>query len=119
MADDKTTIAQLITRVAEFEQERDWEKYHSPKNLTMGIAIETGELLEHFLWLSEEESQQVVKNEEQMAQVREEVADVLTYLLMLAHTMGFDLSDAFYDKMEYNAQKYPADLYRGKFKLDD
>ena len=79
--------------------------------------IETGELLEHFQWLSPEESRQVVADPEQMAKIREEAADIFCYLLNLAHVLNIDLSEAFYDKMERNAQKYPADKYRGKYKV--
>ena len=117
MADDKTTIKELIDCVAAFESERDWEKFHAPKNLAMGLAIETGELLEHFQWISEVESRAVADDPEQMRQVREEVADIFCYLLNLVWVMGIDLSDAFYEKMKVNEKKYPADQYRGKYKL--
>jgi NTP pyrophosphatase (non-canonical NTP hydrolase) len=117
MADAKTTIKDLIECVAGFEAERDWRKFHTPKNLAMGLAIETGELLEHFQWVSGEESQAVADDPEQMQQVREEVADVFCYLLNLALVMGIDLSEAFYDKMKQNGIKYPAAQYRGKYKL--
>lgn len=83
----------------------------------MGLAIETGELLEHFQWISTEESRQVMHDETQMTQVAEELADVLCYLLNLALEMKVDLSEAFFEKMKRNAQKYPADQYRGKYKL--
>ena len=117
MTDAKTTIKELIDWVAAFESERDWRQFHSPKNLAMGIAIEAGELLEHFQWISEEESQAVTDDVEQMQQVREETADVLCYLLNLALVMGIDLSEAFFDKMKKNEIKYPSDQYRGKYKL--
>lgn len=117
MADAQSTIQELIDTVAAFEAERDWRKFHSPKNLAMGIAIETGELLEHFQWISEDESRQVVNDPEQMDQIRQEIADVFCYLLGLAQSLDLDLSDAFYDKMKRNAEKYPADQYRGRYKL--
>jgi dCTP diphosphatase len=117
MADAQTTIQDLIDAVARFEAERDWRQFHAPKNLAMGLSIEAGELMEHFLWLSEEQSRALANDPQQMALVREEVADVLAYLLMLAHNLGIDLSDAFHEKMRRNALKYPADQYRGKYKL--
>ncbi|MFC1783992.1 nucleotide pyrophosphohydrolase [Planctomycetota bacterium] len=117
MTDAKTTIKELIEWVAAFEAERDWRQFHSPKNLAMGLAIETGELLEHFQWISEDDSRAVTDDPKQMQQVREEVADVLCYLLNLALVMGIDLSEAFFDKMKQNEIKYPADQYRGKYKL--
>ena len=119
MADESVTIKQLKDAVEKFEKERDWRQFHSPKNLAMGIAIETGELLEHFQWISGEESFEVVRDAEQMEQVRQEMADVFSYLLNLALVMGVDLSDAFYEKMEINGAKYPADKYRGKYKVDE
>lgn len=117
MADAQTTIKELLDAVAAFEAERDWKKFHSPKNLAMGIAIETGELMEHFQWLSEQESRRVAADPEQMAQIREEIADVFCYLLGLAQALNIDLSDAFYEKMKRNEKKYPADQYRGRYKL--
>jgi len=117
MADSKTTIQELIDCVADFEKQRDWEQFHAPKNLAMGLAIETGELMEHFLWLSEAESRDVAEDKEKLEQVKEEMADVLNYLLMLTHSLGVDLSEAFYEKIKRNDKKYPADLYRGKYKL--
>lgn len=117
MPDDKTTIRELIDHVWAFEQERDWEKFHTPKNLAMGVAVETGELMEHFLWTSPEESRMVRDDPEQLHQVGEEIADVLAYLLSLTHALGIDLSDTFYKKMQRNAEKYPADIYKGKYKL--
>jgi len=104
--------------VASFQAERDWRQYHTPKNLAMGIAVETGELLEHFLWLTPEESCEMVEDPAALAAVEDEMADVFCYLLNLAQVLGIDLSDAFEAKMQRNAAKYPADQYRGKYKLD-
>jgi NTP pyrophosphatase (non-canonical NTP hydrolase) len=117
MADEKTTIKEMIDCVADFEQARDWARFHAPKNLAMGLAIETGELLEHFQWISEDDSRKVVDDPQTMGQVKEEMADVFCYLLTMAHTMDVDLSEAFYEKMKRNNQKYPADKYYGKYKL--
>jgi len=117
MSDAKTTIQELIDCVAAFEAARDWRKFHSPKNLAIGLAVETGELLEHFQWISEDESWAAADDPEQRRRVREEAADVFCYLLNLAEVMGIDLSEAFYEKMKANEIKYPADQYRGKYKL--
>ena len=117
MADAQTTIKELLDAVVAFETERDWEEFHSPKNLAMGIAIETGELMEHFQWITEQESRRVAADPEQMTLIREEIADVFCYVLGLAQSLNIDLSDAFYQKMKQNEKKYPADQYRGKFKL--
>ncbi|MBN1846610.1 MAG: nucleotide pyrophosphohydrolase [Sedimentisphaerales bacterium] len=117
MADDQTTFQQVKDCVAEFEAARRWRPFHSPKNLAMGIAIETGELLEHFQWLTTDESNQVRHDPEQMARIRHEMADVLCYLVNLALVLEVDLSEAFFQKMRLNDQKYPADQYRGRYKL--
>jgi NTP pyrophosphatase (non-canonical NTP hydrolase) len=117
MPDEKTTLKELKDAIARFEAERDWKQFHSPKNLAMGLAIETGELLEHFQWIDSDASRQVVRDAKQMAAVKEELADVLCYLLNLALEMDVDLSEAFFEKMKRNEAKYPADQYRGKYKL--
>lgn len=117
MADAETTLRELIEEVRRFQQERDWKRYHSPKNLAMGLAIETGELLEHFQWVSEQASRDMVGDEKAMAQIRDELADVLCYVLNLALELEVDLSEAFQEKMRKNAVKYPAETYRGKYKL--
>jgi len=117
MADAKTTITELIDHMAEFVAKRDWQQFHSPKNLVMGLAVETAELMEHFLWLSNEQSCQVVNDSEQMTLIREELADVLSFLLALAKVLEVDLSDAFYDKMKKNDDKYPQDKYYGRYKI--
>jgi len=116
MADERTTLREMIECVARFEAERDWQAFHSPKNLAMGLSIETAELLEHFQWISEEESRGVARDAGERAAVADEMADVLGYLLNLAHVLKVDLSEAFYSKMRRNAEKYPAEAYRGKYK---
>jgi len=117
MADDKTTVQELIYFMADFVRRRDWQQFHSPKNLAMGLAIETGELMEHFQWITDQQSREITNDPQQFALVTQEIADVLAYVLALADTMKIDLSDAFYEKMEHNNEKYPVDLYRGKYKL--
>ncbi len=117
MSDAHTTLAQLKAIVADFEARRDWKQFHSPKNLAMGIAVETGELLEHFLWLDTEQSREVIHDPAVMADVRDEMADVFAYLLMLADALDIDLADAFCAKMERNEAKYPANQYHGRYKI--
>lgn len=117
MADQQTTLAELIQQVVAFEAERDWAQFHDPKNLAMGLSIEAGELLERFLWMTPEETRKIIHDPRQSQAVGEEMADVLAYLLYLAHHLGIDLSEAFRNKMIKNAEKYPADAYRGKYRL--
>jgi dCTP diphosphatase len=98
------TIAELQSQVDAFAQERNWEKFHAPKNLAMSVAIEAAELMEHFQWT---ESQTPVSSDEKHA-IGEEMADVLAYLLRLASVLDLDLAHAFQLKMAKNAIKYPA-----------
>lgn len=119
MSDDTTTIKQMIDAVADFEAERDWAQFHTPKNLAMGAAIEAAELMEHFLWTTGPQSQQTTEDPDTKQQISAELADVLTYLLNLAHVMDIDVSDAFFAKMAKNSRKYPAPAYRGRYKLEE
>ena len=115
MHDDTTTVSQLISLVDEFVAERRWEPFHDPKNLSSSIAIEAAELMEHFQWLRTDQLDSVRKDAQVMEQIREELADITAYVLSFASTMGIDLSSALEDKMKKNAQKYPADEFRGRF----
>jgi len=94
-----------------FAAERDWEQFHTPKNLAIALSVEAAELLERFQWLTAEQSQAL--DAEALARVREELADVLLYLVRLADRLDVDLIAAARDKMTLNAQKYPADKARG------
>lgn len=116
MHDDRTTVAELKALVERFVAERKWEPFHDPKNLSASIAIEAAELMEHFQWVRSEDLGAVRDDPEQMARVREEIADVLAYVVSFASTMQIDLSSALSEKMVKNAVKYPAEKYRGRFK---
>ncbi|MCP5358121.1 MAG: nucleotide pyrophosphohydrolase [Pseudomonadales bacterium] len=98
-------------RVAEFARERDWEQFHSPKNLVMALSVEVGELMEHFQWLTEEQSVEIPP--EKLDQIAREVADVQVYLVRLADRLGIDIMATVEAKMRENEQKYPADKVRG------
>ena len=115
MPDAQTTIADLRAQVKAFVAERDWAQFHSPKNLSMAVAIEAAELMEHFQWLTIEESEDLVEEGATRGQVVDELADVLIYCLSLANVLGADLSEAIIRKLAHNARKYPADQYRGRF----
>ncbi|MCA9176590.1 MAG: nucleotide pyrophosphohydrolase [Planctomycetales bacterium] len=114
--DKNTTLAELREIVREFVAERDWQQFHSPKNLSMSLTIEAGELMEHFQWLTNEESNQVACDPEAVAAAGEEIADVLCYLLGLANQLNLDLAGAFRDKMAKNRLKYPAEQFRGRYR---
>ncbi|NLV23463.1 MAG: nucleotide pyrophosphohydrolase [Deltaproteobacteria bacterium] len=112
MNDATTTLQELKERTAEFVRERDWEQFHTPKNLSMSIAIEAAELMEHFQWLTVEESRRLAA--ETRADIGAEVADILLYSFSLANALGLDLAGAVADKLAKNAVKYPCDRVRGK-----
>jgi dCTP diphosphatase len=101
----------LRDRVREFAAVRDWDRFHSPKNLSMALAAEAGELLELFQWATEEQS--AALDTDKLEKVRHELADVFIYLLRLADKLGVDLLDAAAEKIELNALKYPAERVRG------
>lgn len=107
----KPRFEDLSRRLAEFAAERDWEQFHSPKNLAMALAAETGELLEHFQWLSEAQSAELPAAE--LDAVALELADVQVYLVRLADRLGIDLVAAAHRKIDLNAEKYPVDKARG------
>ena len=101
----------LTERLAQFAKERDWEQFHSPKNLAMALIVEAGELVEPLQWLSEDETKDL--SEAQRQALSEEAADVLLYLLRFCDRVGIDLEQAAWAKIAKNAAKYPADKVRG------
>ena len=107
-------IDDLRNQLRTFAAERDWDQFHSPKNLASALAVEAAELLENFQWLTEAESQQLPP--EALAAVRAEVADVLLYLIRISDKLGIDLIAAANAKIELNAVKYPVDKARGSSK---
>ncbi len=101
----------LRDKLRQFTAEREWQRFHSPKNLSMALSGEAGELLEHFQWLTEEESQNL--SPQTRREVELELADILLYLICIADRLDVDLLDAAACKIELNAKKYPADQVRG------
>ena len=106
--DGSTTVSQLKALVESFVTERDWHVFHRPKNLSMALAIEAAELMEHFQWLTLEESEAACDEPEQRQAIEEELADVVCYAVALANAARIDLSRAIAQKMKKNAVKYPA-----------
>ena len=108
LMDDHTTLVDLRRRVAEFVATRDWEQFHTPKNLSASIAIEAAELLEHFQWLTIEQATTLVKeNVDARQAITEELADVLIYCLSLADILDCDVGQIIFDKLAKNEKKYP------------
>jgi dCTP diphosphatase len=112
--DRPMSLEELRSALQQFASERDWDQFHSPKNLAIALSVEAAELLEHFQWTSEADSK--VLTPHQHAKVREEIADVLLYLIRLADKLKIDLLAAATDKIQVNAAKYPVDKARGSSK---
>lgn len=104
-------LTELRDHLRAFARERDWDQFHSPKNLAMAMIVEAAELVEHFQWLTEAESKDIAP--EKLEQVSHEIADTFVYLLRMSDVLGIDLIDAANAKITLNAQKYPADKVRG------
>jgi NTP pyrophosphatase (non-canonical NTP hydrolase) len=119
MADKSETVAELRQVVDRFVQERNWAQFHNPKNLSMALAIEAAELMEHFQWLDLDESRAVAQDPSRLAAVAEELADVVCYALAMANELNLDISDAVRAKMIKNAEKYPAAEFRGRWGAGD
>jgi len=114
--DPHTTVGVLRQAVASFVNDRDWQPFHTPKNLTMSIAIEAAELMERFQWLTPEEAQAAVEDPDDRAAVADELADVLIYCLSLSNALDLDVSSAVLGKLQTNEHRYPADEFRGRFR---
>ncbi|MEO8384053.1 MAG: nucleotide pyrophosphohydrolase [Betaproteobacteria bacterium] len=106
-----TELDSLRDQLRTFAAERDWDQFHSPKNLAAALAVEASELLEHFQWLTEAQSKQLPP--EALEEVRAEVADVLLYLIRISDKLGIDLIEAANAKIILNAEKYPVEKARG------
>jgi len=105
-------MEELIKRLRQFAKERDWEQFHSPKNLAMALSVEVAEIAEHFQWLTQQESWNL--DTEKRSAVRDEIADVMIFLAMLSDKLGIDPISAANEKMALNARKYPVNLSKGK-----
>lgn len=108
------TLESIRERLRAFAGERDWDQFHSPKNLSMALIAEAAELVEHFQWLTEEQSAQLPP--ERLREVETELADIFIYLIRMADKLGVDLLAAAERKMDINEAKYPADKVRGSAK---
>ena len=105
-------MKELIRELREFTVERDWEQFHSPKNLAMALSVEAAEILEIFQWLTQEQSKNLTA--ETKERVSEEIADVMIFLTNLADKLGIDPIEAARNKVKINRIKYPAELVKGK-----
>lgn len=108
------SFSELAAKVEQFAADRDWNQFHSPKNLAMALSVECAELMEHFQWLTEAQSREIAA--ETMAAVKEELADVLVYAIRLSQVLGVDLLACGHAKLLLNAEKYPVEKSRGSAK---
>ena len=113
LSDSNTNVAELRQWMKAFVDERDWNQFHSPKNLSMSLSIEAGELMEHFQWISMADSRSL--SPEKKLEVGEELADVICYALSIANSLEIDITQAVHDKMIKNREKYPAEQFKGRF----
>lgn len=104
-------LTSLKQKLRNFSEDRDWDQFHSPKNLSMALIVEAAELVEHFQWLTEEQSKRLP--EMKLGEVKEELADILIYLVRLADKLDVDLLQAAGEKIEKNRKKYPIDQAKG------
>jgi NTP pyrophosphatase (non-canonical NTP hydrolase) len=102
----------LIQKLRDFVRERDWEQFHSPKNLAMALSVEVAEVVEMFQWMTEEQSRNL--SPEKLSELKEEIGDVMIYLTNLADKFGINPVEAAKEKIEINNRKYPADKVKGK-----
>ncbi len=109
-----TDLDTLKQRLREFAKARDWDQFHSPKNLSMALSAEVAEIIEHFQWLTEEQSKNLPQNK--LDEVETELADTFIYLIRLADKLDIDLLVAAISKIELNEQKYPVDKAKGNAK---
>jgi len=107
-------LDKLKLKLRTFAKQRDWDKYHSPKNLSMALVVEAGELLEHFQWMTEQQSKKL--DRKTLCAVEQEIADIQIYLVRLADKVGIDVAKAVEKKMRLNKSRYPARLVRGSAK---
>jgi dCTP diphosphatase len=105
-------MKELIGKLRDFAKERDWEQFHSPKNLAMALVVEAAEIVEHFQWLTQEQSKNLPPDK--LNEIKEEIADVMIFLTNLADKLGIDLLEAAKEKIEKNKKNYPADVVKGK-----
>jgi len=114
MNDSDTTLSELRELVREFRDRRGWARFHTPKNLTMAIAVEAAELMEQFQWLAQDEAWELAEDASRLKMMSEELADILIYALSFAEALHLDVATAIVDKLARNAKKYPEDDSRGR-----
>lgn len=119
MSDATTPVSDLRDLVRRFVKARDWNQFHSPKNVAMALAVEAAELMEHFQWMSVEASRSVVHDAVRLEAIGEELADVVCYAVAMANELDLDISSIVRRKMAKNERKYPSDMFQGRYQIED
>ncbi|MFA5075550.1 MAG: nucleotide pyrophosphohydrolase [Candidatus Babeliales bacterium] len=114
MKDSNVTFQDIKARIKQFIKERDWEQFHSPKNLSMSIAIEAAELMEHFQWLTIEQSKTILKNKKKREEIEDELADIAIYIFDFCNLYKINIEQIIGRKLDKTAKKYPARIVKGK-----
>ena len=112
MGQEKMDLKKINSEIEKFTHERDWDQFHSVKNLSMALSVESSELMEIFQWLTEDQSNHVKNDQQLLARVEDEVADIFVYLLRIVAKSNIDLEQAVLKKIKKNAEKYPVELSR-------
>ncbi len=117
MSDATTPVGDLRDLVRRFVAERDWNQFHSPKNVAMALAVEAAELMEHFQWMSADASRGVAHDTARLEAIGEELADVICYALAMANELDLDITSVVQRKMAKNERKYPTDKFQGRYEI--
>ncbi len=112
--DSDTTFIEVMKKIKNFRDDREWKQFHTPKNLSMAIATEAGELMEHFLWDTQEQARDKVKAENKLAEVRDELADVMIFSFLMVDLLDEDVANIMMNKLKKNKEKYPEEKAKGK-----
>jgi len=114
MKKSEITLQEIKARIKQFIKERDWEQFHSPKNISMSISIEAAELMEHFQWLTTEQSKKLLKNNKKREKIEDELADIAIYIIDFCNLFNIDIEKIIIRKLDKSAKKYPAHIVKGK-----
>lgn len=112
MNDNKATIQQLKNAIDKFVKDRNWDEFQNIRSLAISLSLESNELLDHFQWLSDKEVADFEENKESIDEIKEELADILSYILIAANRLNIDISSTFLKKLEKNSKKYPAEEFK-------
>ena len=114
MKKSEITLQEIKARIKQFIKERDWEQFHSPKNISMSISIEAAELMEHFQWLTIEQSRKLLRDKKKRVEIEDELADIAIYIIDFCNLFNIDIEKSIVRKLDKTARKYPMRIVKGK-----